>query len=166
MTALNSLFNGFSASSRVWIYIAHPGLTEEQAQSLYAEANAFTATWQTHGKPLKAAAEIVFRNVLLLAVDGTYIEASGCAIDKQMHWIKRMEEKYATVLTQRMLIPVVSEYTVICSKAEAQPNLTNQTKVIDCTLTMLGDVRTGLVKSMDKTWMRKFLQNTASNLHN
>jgi hypothetical protein len=165
MTETASLFPGFSPESRVWIYIANPGLNREQSGKLLEEAKAFTTDWQAHGKGLHADASVLFRNVLLIAADEKLHQASGCSIDKQLHWIQDTEKRYGISLTQRLLIPVFESGEVRVEKAEVNPELQPFTEVVDITLTKLGDVRSSMIKTIEGTWMRKFLQNTASNLH-
>ncbi len=94
----------FSPLSKVWVYQADRTLTEIERNFVTAEAQAFIADWTAHGKLLKAKLEVYYNQFLVLLVDETQADASGCGIDKSVHFIQRMEQHLKINLMNRLLV--------------------------------------------------------------
>ncbi|HEY2583720.1 MAG TPA: ABC transporter ATPase [Mucilaginibacter sp.] len=91
----------FSENSRVWVYQSNKKLTDEQVSQIQGELDNFTTGWTAHNNQLKAAAEIRYNRFLILIVDESQAGASGCSIDKSVHFIKHIEEAYHIHLLDR-----------------------------------------------------------------
>jgi len=61
----------------------------------------FTTGWTAHNNQLKAKGEIRYNRFLILTVDETQAGASGCSIDKSVHFIKRIEAEFGINLLDR-----------------------------------------------------------------
>ena len=75
-------------ASRVWLYTADRPLTERECESLRDAAEAFVEQWVAHGKSLRASWRLEGRRCLIMALDVSGPEATGCSIDSQVHWLK------------------------------------------------------------------------------
>ncbi|HTH81848.1 MAG TPA: hypothetical protein VL490_02860 [Mucilaginibacter sp.] len=91
----------FSENSRVWIYQSDKKLTDGQVQQLQQRLNAFAAEWTAHNNQLKAKAEIRYNRFLILIVDESQAGASGCSIDKSVHFMQRLEQEFGINLFDR-----------------------------------------------------------------
>ena len=91
----------FSENSRVWIYQSDKQLTEEQTAQIQQHLNAFTTQWTAHNNQLKAKAEVRYNRFLILIVDETQAGASGCSIDKSVHFMQQLEQKFGINLFDR-----------------------------------------------------------------
>ena len=91
----------FSENSRVWIYQSDKKLTGEQVQQIQQHLDNFTTQWTAHNNQLKAKAEIRYNRFLVLIVDETQAGASGCSIDKSVHFMKQLEEHFNINLFDR-----------------------------------------------------------------
>lgn len=80
----------FSPESKVWIYQADRFLTETEKVWLQEQMNEFTENWASHGSQLKASGIIYNDFTVVLAVDTTVANSSGCSIDKSVHFIKEV----------------------------------------------------------------------------
>jgi hypothetical protein len=108
----------FSENSRVWIYQADRNLAPQELTSIQNRLNTFVATWEAHGKVLKAAAEIKYNRFILLVVDETQAPVTGCAIDKSVAVLKTIEQEFNLSLFDRMQIAYRDEHGIqVCSKA-------------------------------------------------
>ena len=108
----------FSENSRVWIYQADRNLSTEELRPIQERLDAFTATWEAHGKVLKAAAEIKYNRFIIFIVDEAQAPVTGCSIDKSVALLKTIEQEFDLSLFDRMQIAYRDENRIqVCSKA-------------------------------------------------
>ena len=82
--------------ARIWIYQADRALsTAEEAYALQL-GQVFTSKWTAHGKELKSSFKIFHHQFLVISVDESYNQASGCSIDSSVALIKELEVKLST----------------------------------------------------------------------
>ena len=91
----------FSENSRVWIYQSDKELTTEQTQKLQQQLDNFTHNWTAHNHQLKAAAVVKYNRFITLIVDESQAGATGCSIDKSVHFMKQVEQEYYINLFDR-----------------------------------------------------------------
>jgi hypothetical protein len=88
--------------SRIWIYQCSRELTSPELVSIADEAKLFLESWTAHNQSLKAGYEIRYSRFLILMIDEKTAGASGCSIDKSVHFIKSLEKKYEVAFLDRM----------------------------------------------------------------
>lgn len=91
----------FSQHSRVWIYQSDKKLTDEVVQQIQQELDKFTAGWTAHNHQLKAKGEVRYNRFLILIVDESQAGASGCSIDKSVHFMQQIEQHFGINLFDR-----------------------------------------------------------------
>ncbi|MGF7040069.1 ABC transporter ATPase [Mucilaginibacter lappiensis] len=91
----------FSQHSRVWIYQADRKLSDQEVQQIQPELDNFTIGWTAHNNQLKARAEIRYNRFFILIVDESQAGASGCSIDKSVHFMKQIEQRFNVNLFDR-----------------------------------------------------------------
>jgi len=91
-----------SADSRVWIYQANREFSQEEISSIGELTREFLAGWTAHNNALNAGFEIRYNRFLILMVDEKSAGASGCSIDKSVHFIKSLEKKFGIDFFDRM----------------------------------------------------------------
>ena len=107
----------FSENSRVWIYQADRNLAPQELTSIQNRLNTFTATWEAHGKVLKAAAAIQYNRFIIFMVDEAQASVTGCSIDKSVAVLKTIEQEFNLSLFDRMQIAYRDENGIqVCSK--------------------------------------------------
>ena len=107
----------FSENSRVWIYQADRNLTTKELQPIQERLDAFTATWEAHGKVLKAAAAIQYNRFIIFMVDEAQAPVTGCSIDKSVALLKGLEQEFNLNLFDRMQLAYRDEHGIqVCSK--------------------------------------------------
>jgi hypothetical protein len=97
-------FDNLSNDSRLWIYQASNDLNKAQIIAIEAIMRQFTENWEAHQHPLQASYQILFDRFIILAVNGTYHEPSGCSIDKSVAVIKQIEQEVGVQLFDRLNI--------------------------------------------------------------
>jgi hypothetical protein len=91
----------FSENSRVWVYQSDKKLSDAQVQQIQQNLNNFTAEWTAHNNQLKAKAEIRYNRFFILIVDESQAGASGCSIDKSVHFMQQLEQEFNIRLFDR-----------------------------------------------------------------
>ena len=95
--------------SRIWIYQSSREFTRDEIESISAETENFLQTWTAHDKSLKAGFEIRYNRFLILMIDEKVAGASGCSIDKSVHFVQALEKKYDINFLDRMKFAFDSE---------------------------------------------------------
>lgn len=102
-----------SPKSKVWIYQADRALQKEEKERIREMGEAFASDWSAHGKSLKAAFRIFYDRFLVFFVDGSEQEATGCSIDRSVHFIKGLESEFDLELLDRKRIAYRDEAAAI-----------------------------------------------------
>ena len=92
----------FSPESRVWIYTANRSLTDAEVFTAQQALDAFTRQWTAHDQALQAKAEVFQNQFVILLVDETKAGASGCSIDKSVHFLEALGQQLNVDLFERM----------------------------------------------------------------
>ncbi len=96
--------NNFIPESKVWIYQADRELTDQEVVLIKKDAITFIDNWTAHGKLLKSQLEIFYNRFLVLFVDESQANASGCGIDKSIHFFQNLEKQLNINLMNRLLV--------------------------------------------------------------
>src|SRR3954463_15455433 len=85
-------FSALPDSARVWIFGSDVPVTGAASDTLLAEVDQYLDQWKAHGFPLKAAREWKENRFLIIGIDPTEEQASGCSIDglfRQLQQVQR-----------------------------------------------------------------------------
>ena len=91
-------FNALPGHSRVWIFASDRPLRGEDADVLLEAVDRFLEQWKAHGAPLRSAREWRDDHFLVIGVDPTAEQASGCSIDGLFRGLRELESTLRTVL--------------------------------------------------------------------
>ncbi|MFN4080254.1 MAG: hypothetical protein ACK4NS_05095 [Saprospiraceae bacterium] len=80
----------FPDESRVWIYVCNRELDPTERAEADQEISRFVQKWTAHNQALHAQHEFVTNRILILMADETQAGASGCAIDKSVHFLESL----------------------------------------------------------------------------
>jgi len=144
--------------ARVWIYAAARDLSEAEQTAIQAKTQHFLSAWSSHGTPIVAACEIVYNRILVIAADESQAQASGCGIDKQVHFIQQLGAEYKVDFMNRTLVLFERDGSFVEASlhqfwAERKALIINdETKVVDTTIRSVGQMRSGLVKPFRESW--------------
>ena len=89
-------------NSRVWIYQANRELSNEEVSQIQAKAVDFINTWTRHGDDLKGSFTVKYNQFLVIAVDESFNNVSGCSIDASVHFIQQIEKALNVDLMNKM----------------------------------------------------------------
>ena len=85
-------FSALPPSARIWVFGSDKPVSGAPADTLLAEVDQYLDQWKAHGFPLKAAREWIEDRFLVIGIDPTAEQASGCSIDglfRQLQLVQR-----------------------------------------------------------------------------
>ncbi|MEO1011780.1 MAG: ABC transporter ATPase [Bacteroidota bacterium] len=89
-------------TARIWIYQANRSFAKEELHGLIMELEQFLRDWTAHGRDLKAGYEVRYNRFIVIGLDQSLNEASGCSIDASVHFIQHLEKQYNVILLDKM----------------------------------------------------------------
>jgi hypothetical protein len=95
--------------SRVWIYQSNRFLSEAEVSEISALTQQFVESWTAHGSALTGKVILSDNLFLILEVDEEVAGVTGCSIDKSVHFIKGLGEKFGVDFFDRMRISYFDE---------------------------------------------------------
>ncbi len=95
-------FETLPRTSRIWVYQSNLELTESQQKVIESKLEQFVNTWQRHGEDLKGSFKIMYNHFIVLAVDESFNDVSGCSIDASVRAIQDIEQELSIDLMNKM----------------------------------------------------------------
>jgi len=158
------VFNGFHPLSKVWIYTSNRFLTDEEVIEIEKQLVHFTKQWTAHDIALKGAGTVYNNQFIVLAVDESQANTSGCSIDKSVHFIKTIESQFNLQLFDRLTIyyqsndELKSFHFNNLKEKIALNEISKSTQIFDTTITQLGVFENEFVKEAGKSWLTRFMK--------
>lgn len=157
-------FKYLSPDSKVWIYQASRPFTAEEHTLLKEELIGFCKEWTAHNKQLTADFDIVYDRFVVLVVDETGHSASGCSIDKSVHFLKDMGERFGIDFFDKLQIPYLHfgqvqtlPYAGLKHVFKAG-EIDEDTRFFDTSIVRLEDYNKGFLKPLKEHWLNKKLE--------
>ncbi len=94
--------HSLAPDARVWVYTANRRLTTAEADFTRQQLDGFVRSWTAHNQALKARAEVFDDQYLILTVDESQAGASGCSIDKSVHFLEQLGQHLGLDWFERM----------------------------------------------------------------
>ncbi len=86
-------FNLLDDSSRVWIFQSDKIISDDKINLIKSKLESFLPNWSSHGKELKCSFEIKFNLFIIIGVDNSVNNATGCSIDTLTNFILDLQSK-------------------------------------------------------------------------
>ncbi len=116
----------FHPSSRVWIYQSSRLFLLSEALEIEPMLEAFLASWNTHGTPVKGFANLLYGQFIVMMADETHAGVSGCSTDSSVRLIKQIEAQFKVDMFNRQnLAFVVKDKIQILPLAQLQYGFDN-----------------------------------------
>lgn len=153
-------FKNLPTDSRVWIYFADRQLTEQEIAWLDAESDKFTQQWLVHGHDMHAKAGVLYNHFWVLAANEAFHAASGCGIDKSVHFVQEAGKHLELDFFNRLIIPIVLEGEIKVERISTLKTgvYTSANLTYDLTATRLSELQNNWLKPIGETWLKKHMQ--------
>jgi hypothetical protein len=152
-------FTALPDAARVWVFGSDVPITGAPADSLLAEVDQYLDQWKAHGFPLKAAREWKENRFLIIGIDPTEEQASGCSIDGLFRQLQQIQRTIGAQLigggrvfyrdpTGATHSTTRDEFAALKSRGAIGP----QTPVFDTSVTRLDDWKARFEKPLAESW--------------
>jgi len=156
-------FNTLPQNSRIWIYQADREFTRVEVDLLQENAIAFIEEWTRHGAALKGSFSLKYNRFLILAVDESFANASGCSIDASVRFVKQMETLFSMDLMNKLNVTYKEGQTIrlvnlstFQEYAKIQ-KITSETIVFNNMVQTKGDLESLWEVPAQQSWHRRFV---------
>lgn len=95
-------FKDLPDTARIWVYQSDRELDEGQVNAMRSSLRDFIEEWTRHGKDLRGSFTILYDHFIVLGVDESFNQVSGCSIDASTHLFKRFEQEFGIELLNRL----------------------------------------------------------------
>lgn len=85
-------FTEISDSSKVWVFQSDQLMSYDKIQLIRNEFDKFLPNWSSHGKKLKCSYEIKYNLFIVVAVDASVNNATGCSVDSLTNFILKIQD--------------------------------------------------------------------------
>ncbi|MDF2449842.1 MAG: transporter ATPase [Bacteroidota bacterium] len=150
-------------NERVWIYTISKELSPEQVLQLKTRCEHFVEGWTAHDVSLDASFDLYENRLLVFKVNENKYNASGCSIDKQLRFVKELEQEFSVELLNRLMVAYEHAGRVEVVKVSqikdllASKKITEDTLVFDNTITQSSELNTRWKQPLKSTWLNKYL---------
>jgi hypothetical protein len=86
-------FDHLPDHARLWVFAADRPLSAEEKRLVAGSVETGLAAWSAHGSPVQWGYQLVHDQFLMIGVDETVTELSGCSIDSAVHQLKALEDR-------------------------------------------------------------------------
>lgn len=147
---------------KVWVYLSSKVLDGDVLKTIMEQGKAFVQNWKAHEMPLNGSFEVLHKRFIVVKVDETQYNASGCSIDKLLRLIKQLEADCQLELLNRLLVAYEKDKAVEVVHASniknmlAEKTMGENTKVFD--ISVSNSVEFSFwKKALKDTWLKKYL---------
>jgi len=134
-----------------------------QAAELKGIMDEFVGGWKAHGARLAASYRLIADQFLIVAVDESQQQATGCSIDKSVHLLQEFGAKHHLDFFNRMLVHVMengiftSYSTSELKVAIAEGKIGPKTQIMNTTAATLKESGMGTLDLVN-SWAAKYLK--------
>jgi hypothetical protein len=156
-------FNTLPQNSRIWIYQADREFTRIEVDLLQENAIAFIEEWTRHGAALKGSFALKYNRFLILAVDESFANASGCSIDASVRFVKQMETLFSIDLMNKLNVTYKEGQTIrlvnlsVFQEFAKVQKITSETIVFNNMVQTKGDLESLWEVPAQQSWHRRFV---------
>jgi hypothetical protein len=150
-------------NSRVWIYQSDREFTKKEIELISAKAIEFINSWTRHGDNLKGSFTIKYNQFLVLAVDESFNNVSGCSIDSSVRFVQGIEKELQLDLMNKMNVSFKDGENVNLLKLSdfqhfaKEKKITSDTIVFNNMIQTKEDLENNWEVPASQSWHKRFL---------
>ncbi len=155
-------FQDMPDTSKVWVYQSGRPFSQSEKVRIEQYLEGFTAQWKAHGTSLAASFSIEYNQFIVLAVDESHHQASGCSIDSSVGLIRTIEQELGLTLLDRTQVAALKADQIElfpfnqAKKMIESKKITPDTLVFDNSIQNLGQFRQLWEIPAKSSWMSRF----------
>ncbi|SEC89480.1 hypothetical protein SAMN04489761_3893 [Tenacibaculum sp. MAR_2009_124] len=150
-------------NSRVWVYQSDREFTEEEILYINNKAKVFIENWTRHGDDLKGSFTIKYNHFIVLSVDESFNNVSGCSIDASVRFVKELQAELKLDLMNKMNVSFKDgDHINIVKLPDFQKyikekKITGSTTVFNNMVNTKNDFETQWEVNAEESWHKRFL---------
>ena len=150
-------------TTRIWIYQSSRPFNDDEIPRLKGNLQQFAQSWISHNRQLRAHADVLHNQFLILMVDESMAGASGCSIDKSVHFMQQLGQQYNTDLFDRMIFAwkddtgVKTASSIEFAELYKKGEINDQTLVFDNLVKTKGELEEKWLKPLNESWHKRFV---------
>ncbi len=139
-------------TSKTWCYTSNKPFTNNQIQTIEHIANAFLDQWESHGKKVKGAIQVVNNQFIVIMADPCGEDMCGRAQDASVRLIKELENELGLILMDRANVAIESNGRIeVKSFVDIRNEIANNTLSED---TLFYDGLINKKEDFEKSWKK------------
>ena len=156
-------FNELPDHARIWIYQSSKEFDSVITPRLTGEIQNFIAKWEAHGKPLRASSEVFYNRFLVIGVDESHNQVTGCSTDASVNFVRALGSELGIDFFDRMKMPVlIGEKVELIElerfrKKELPADVSESSVTFDNLIREKGQLDTSWKKQVSDTWLAKYM---------
>ncbi|WP_179344859.1 ABC transporter ATPase [Winogradskyella ursingii] len=157
-------FDTLPEESRVWIYQANRSFTEDEIEEIKSKLDNFIEAWTAHGKDLQSGYKIVYKRFIVIALNQSLNNATGCSIDASVRFIQQLEKDYNVDLMDKMNVSykqgeyVAYKPLVDFKKMAKQNAVSKNTIVFNNLVTNISEFKENWEVPASESWHSRFIK--------
>ncbi|QHT68085.1 hypothetical protein GXP67_16280 [Rhodocytophaga rosea] len=158
-------FEQMPAHAKVWVYQANRTLDKKTQKVILDNLKNFIEDWDAHGKTLKGSAILLYNLFLILAVDEEHNLASGCSIDKSVHYLKDLGTHLDIDFFDRSKQAFVQNGGIVLENFRnlkthiSAGMIEKETLTFNNAVTTVGEMKSDWQVPAGESWLAKYFQN-------
>jgi len=156
---MSSPLDQLVSESRIWVYGAERALSSEETLYISTKLQEFVSNWVSHRQELRAGADVLHNRFLVIAVDETNAEASGCSIDGSVRYLQELGAEMGIDFFNRMRFSFRDSGGNILTVGRDEfkelyrnGQLNNDSIVFDPLVKELGELRQIFERPLEDSW--------------
>ena len=157
-------FNTLPEESRVWIYQANRSFTEAELTEIKQKLDTFIENWTAHGSDLQSGYTIEYKRFIVIALNQSLNNATGCSIDASVRFIQQLEQDYNVDLMDKMNVSYkqgeyVAHKSLLDFKKMAKDKaVSKNTIVFNNLVTNIAEFKENWEVPASESWHSRFLK--------
>ncbi len=155
-------FNDLPDSARIWVYQSDRELTKAQMEDMQKVLKDFIEDWTRHGENLKGSFVILHNHFIVIGVDESFNQVSGCSIDASTHVFKGFEQQFGIDLFNKLNTAFRSgDHINVVGLSDFQrfvgeERITEDTTVFNNMVQTKGELESSWEVPAAKSWHRRY----------
>jgi hypothetical protein len=156
-------YKNLPKNSRVWVYQSDREFTEKEIEFISEKAEDFINQWTRHGDDLKGSFTIKYNQFLVLAVDESFNNVSGCSIDSSVRFVQELQAELQLDLMDKMNVSFKDNDIINIVKLPVFQGFARAQKITSSTIVFnnMIDTKEALENNWEvaasKSWHKRFL---------
>ncbi len=150
-------FEELPSHSRVWVYQASRQLKDTEVKRVEELAASFIIEWTSHGKMMDASIRVYHDLFIVIAVDEKSAPASGCGIDKSVHFIKGVEKEFNIALLDRTVVAYRENGGIKLCPISDLSKLPPSAIIFNNLVSSKGELENSWEQKAGESWVSRFL---------